>query len=261
MATRQQFQKRHGVSLHDGGFMTQFSADTITAFATGGQTNATPLTAQMNRVTTVANPGDSVMLPAAALVATYPDGPRERDGLQVVIRNDGANTLAIFPEGTDTIDGGSASASISLPAGQIATFFCFTAGAWFTSLKEANGTQPSLTVSGAATLAAINGVNTETYIPQVLAAAGATQGTAGVITKSRVIVTVTASTEGVKLPVAATGLEVHVRVPGTVGVKVYPAANGKIDTAATNIAQALVAGKGSIFLARDTTRWVTIKGA
>jgi hypothetical protein len=104
--------------------------------------------------------------------------------------------------------------------------------------------------------------NTDASPPQVLAAAGATQGAAGVITKRRVIVTVTASTEGVILPVPTTGQEVAVVVPGTVGVKVYPHSNGKIDTSSTNAAITLVAGKGSIYMARDLTRWVTrAKGA
>lgn len=100
-----------------------------------------------------------------------------------------------------------------------------------------------------------------TNVPQVLAAFGATQGTAGVIAASRVIVTVTASTEGVKLPVATTGMEVRVHVPGTIGVKVYPNTNGKLDASSTNTAVVLAAGKATIYFARDTTRWVTMKGA
>ena len=41
------------------------TADTLTAFAGGGQASALALTAQINRVTTVATAGDSVKLPAA----------------------------------------------------------------------------------------------------------------------------------------------------------------------------------------------------
>lgn len=96
---------------------------------------------------------------------------------------------------------------------------------------------------------------------QTLAAAGASQGTAGQITKSRITVTVTASTEGVKLPVAATNLEVMVSVPGTVGVKVYPNTNGKLDASSTNVAVLLVAGKVNLYRALNTTQWVTFKGA
>lgn len=98
-------------------------------------------------------------------------------------------------------------------------------------------------------------------LPQVLAAAGATQGGAGVIASSNVIVTVTASTQGVKLPTAATGLSIRVFCPGTIGVKVYPAANGKLDAIATNTAVVLVAGKANVYFARDATRWLTEKGA
>jgi hypothetical protein len=98
-------------------------------------------------------------------------------------------------------------------------------------------------------------------LPQVLAAAGATQGTAGVITGGTVIVTVTASTQGVKLPVASTGAQCKVFMPGTVGVKVYPNTNARLDTTATNIAVVLVAGKANVYYARDATRWITDKGA
>lgn len=104
-----------------------------------------------------------------------------------------------------------------------------------------------------------NGVQTNT--PQILAAAGATQGNAGVITKSTVIVTVTASTEGVKLPTAATGKRVQVFCPGTVGVKVYPNTGDKISTASTNAAVALVADKANLYIAKDATTWAVMKGA
>lgn len=96
---------------------------------------------------------------------------------------------------------------------------------------------------------------------QILAAAGATQGNAGVITRSVVIVTVTASTQGVKLPTAATGKQVRVHCPGTVGVKVYPNTNDKISTASTNVAVALVADKANLYIAKDADVWTVQKGA
>lgn len=119
----------------------------------------------------------------------------------------------------------------------------------------------NLSVGGRGTFAGITNTGSTFTAIQVLAAAGATQGNAGAITGSKVVVTVTASTEGVKLPTAATGLEVRVHVPGTVGVKVYPGTGARIDAVATNTASALVAGKANIYMARDTTRWVTLKGA
>lgn len=95
----------------------------------------------------------------------------------------------------------------------------------------------------------------------IIAAAGATQGTATQITTSNVIVTVTASTQGVKLPTAATGKKVTVIVPGTVGVKVYPSTGDKISTGSTNAAVALGADNGNIYLAKDAVTWALLAGA
>lgn len=95
----------------------------------------------------------------------------------------------------------------------------------------------------------------------ILAAAGATQGNAAQITAMVTIVTVTASTEGVKLPAAATGLMRRVFCPGTIGVKVYPFTGDKISTAATNAAVALVADKANIYIAKDSVTWAVQKGA
>ncbi len=116
--------------------------------------------------------------------------------------------------------------------------------------------------SGAVSAASFSSTgNAFTQTPTVLAAAGATQGNAAAITKAFIIVTVSASTEGVKLPTASTGLTVKVACPGTKGVKVYPFAGDKISTAATNTAVALVADKTNIYWAKDATTWTVLKGA
>lgn len=96
---------------------------------------------------------------------------------------------------------------------------------------------------------------------QILAATGATQGNAALISAVRVLVTVTASTEGVKLPAASTGKMVQVFCPGAVGVKVYPFTGDKISTASTNAAVALVADKANIYIAKDQTTWAVQRGA
>ena len=46
-----------------------------------------------------------------------------------------------------------------------------------------------------------------------------------------------------------------------VGVKVYPATNGKLGSVATNGAVDLVLAKASIFLAKNTTQWLVMAGA
>lgn len=104
-----------------------------------------------------------------------------------------------------------------------------------------------------------NGI--QTFIPQIVAAAGATQGTATQITKSTVSVTVTASTQGVKLPTAATGKRVTVFAAASVGVKVYPATGDNLLGSATNAAVVLAAGKANIYQAVNASVWRVLVGA
>lgn len=97
-----------------------------------------------------------------------------------------------------------------------------------------------------------------------VAAAGATQGNATALptTAQRILVTVTASTEGVILPTAATGKVRRIFVPGTVGAKIYPPVGGFIDAGSQNASITLAAGKGIEFTASDATHWKTsMKGA
>lgn len=96
---------------------------------------------------------------------------------------------------------------------------------------------------------------------QTLAAVGATQGTAAQITARRVFVTVTASTEGVKLPIIVVGDEHIVVAPSTVGVKVYPGANQRFSGVATNTAVVVASAKGNIYEAINANTWRVIKGA
>ena len=102
--------------------------------------------------------------------------------------------------------------------------------------------------------------------PQVLAAAGQTQGTATAITTLVAIVTVivTATHNGVKLPVGSTGVQVRVvsAVSGG-GFKVYPATGCRISTNATNVADAtnLAAFKSNVYVAVNATRWSVQRGA
>lgn len=78
----------------------------ITAGSTQTQAGATTLTTQYNIVTVVGTNGDGVELPAAA------------SGLSIWVRNaDSAQTLQVWPNSSDTIDGGAADA---VDANQIA---------------------------------------------------------------------------------------------------------------------------------------------
>jgi hypothetical protein len=66
----------------------------ITAFATGGQTNATAICTAggLTTVNTVASANDSIKLPATPVI-----------GQVCIIKNKGANTLALFPGSGDVL--------------------------------------------------------------------------------------------------------------------------------------------------------------
>lgn len=135
------------------------------------------------------------------------------------------------------------------------------AGEWFNSIiNRVNGLVAG-TLTGNFNALNFTVSGTFTSVPQTLAATGATQGNAAQITKSVVMVTVTASTQGVKLPTAATGLRVIVCAASAKGVKVYPFLGDRIQGAATNAAVALVLNKSSIYIAADATNWRVVKGA
>jgi hypothetical protein len=101
-------------------------------------------------------------------------------------------------------------------------------------------------------------------VPQLMTAAGATQGTATLITNKTAIVTVatTVSTKGVKLPAASTGALYLVACAASFGVKVYPFAGGKIGAAATNVADTTLAkNKANLYIGVNKTLWVVQRGS
>ena len=101
--------------------------------------------------------------------------------------------------------------------------------------------------------------------PQLVAAAGATQGGATAIKANLAIVNAYATTthNGVQLTVPVTGREVTV-VNGTGGgVKVYPSAHCYISSGASNIADATVLKPKhtNTYIAVDTSHWTVQRGA
>lgn len=100
--------------------------------------------------------------------------------------------------------------------------------------------------------------------PQLLAAAGQTQGTATAITANLAIVTAYATTthNGVVLPAAATGREVTVANKTGGGIKVYPALHQYIAAGSSNVADTVLATKKSnTYIAVDTSHWVVQRGS
>lgn len=97
--------------------------DTVTAYAGGGQANATALSSskRFHRVSTCASAGDSVKLPAATGNEWH------------YVRNDGAAACQVFGTSTDTINGVAYGTGVSLPVGCGAIFFSTASGKYTAS--------------------------------------------------------------------------------------------------------------------------------
>lgn len=112
--------------------------ESITAFAGGGQTNATALTYKWNTVDTCATDLDSVKLILS------------KQGYKQVIFNNTAKTVAVYPVLGESVNG-AANLSVSILAGESAVFTCVSDGEWNYSISSQSGLEftGSLTVSSA----------------------------------------------------------------------------------------------------------------
>src|SRR5258708_2775659 len=95
-----------------GLLFSETARDNIVAAAGGGQANATLLPCMLNRVVTVANPGDSVMLPPAL------------PGLDILVSNVGANPMAMFGSGNDQVDNAGVGVAVSQMANSVVIYSC-----------------------------------------------------------------------------------------------------------------------------------------
>lgn len=118
-----------GQQLIDGSLVNQIlaqvfsAASGLTAHAGGGITLATKLIAGMNSVDTCVSDADSVQLPVPLANPIF--------GISLCfVANNTAHSVAVFPPSTKTIDGGAASASVTLTTAQNAVFFCAKDGNW-----------------------------------------------------------------------------------------------------------------------------------
>lgn len=109
------------VTAANGNTLPAWNADlTITAFATGGQANATQLDAGHNVISTVATTGDSVKLPPIFSVNSV-----------IFIKNDGVNAADVFPAIGDNLGAG-LNTAVSLAAGSSLSFIATVASSTWT---------------------------------------------------------------------------------------------------------------------------------
>lgn len=95
----------------------------ITAQADTTKANATVLDYGISNVTTVAGAADSVLLPAALA------------GRICYLSNAGANSMQVFGQGTDTINGVATGTGVAQGNGLSAVYFCVADGAWMRVLS------------------------------------------------------------------------------------------------------------------------------
>lgn len=95
----------------------------VTAFATGGQTNATALssTVALHRISVCATAADSVKLPAATVGQIH------------YVFNAGVAACQVFGQATETINGVASATGISQDIGMGVWYECTVAGAWTTT--------------------------------------------------------------------------------------------------------------------------------
>ena len=210
---------------------------TITAFATGGQTNATPLTADFNRVSTVATAGDSVLLPVA------------KDGREVKVYNDSANNLAVFPLTGDAINDQSANASVTVMPNSVVSFNCFLAANGWHTQDIAAGYSGSYA--------------TQSYADNLTAKAGGGQSGATLLPSMiNRVVTVATAADSTLLPLAAPGIELTViNAHASNSMNVFPTSGDAINALSANAAFAVAAGKTVTFFTTVAGKWHTMLSA
>lgn len=153
------------IACDAGGRILASTANSLTATAGGGQTNALPLTSMFNRVTTVATAGDSVKLPASTALNI---------GDEITVTNTAANGVDIFPATGDQINAQGANVAFRLGQNMQVQFRLHAAGVWttiipfrdskFTTAALSGSTAAAGQLTGARTVVMNNsGANPGTY--------------------------------------------------------------------------------------------------
>jgi hypothetical protein len=214
-----------------GGYIFESVQDALTAHAGGGQTNAFQLTAEINKISTVATAGDSVMLP--------PTPNSAQGGLSVIVINKGANPMQVFGQPGDKIDDLASATGVSQMQGSTVLYICTSPGNWYT---EGLGTGYS------------GSLQTQSAVNSLTAFAGGGQASATALPASVNRVTTVATTgDSVKLPASAVGLIIVVSNAATNAMDVFPTTGDVINTLAANTALRISGGT-------TVTFWCSVAG-
>lgn len=227
-------------SLSLTGLLYESVTDNLTAHAGGTQAAALPLTAELNRISTVATAGDSVSLPASAA------------GLSIVVVNSGANAMQVFGAGTDTINAVATATGVSQMPNSLVLYVCHTAGTWYTT---------GLGVGYAGSY------ETSSYKNGITAHAGGTQ--AGAVGDANAtlpammnrLTVVASANDSVVLPVSVAGMQITVSNGAAANsANIYPQ-TGEYMNATQNGALGIAAGKAATFYCTVAGTWHSILSA
>lgn len=216
-----------------GNFFVSPSQTGIVAHSGGGQASATPLTYQVNNVTTVAAAGDSVKLPASLVTGS---------SLSVTVINSGANPMQVFGAGTDTINGVATATGVSQLPNSIVIYTSAVQGLWV-ALDLPFGFSGSL-----ATISSASGLT---------AHSGGTQAAALQLTTAiNNVTTVAAAGDSVVLPTSAAGMEITVTNSGANSMQVYGKGADTINGVTATVGVAQLPGQTVVYKAAAAGNWL-----
>ncbi len=225
------------IYLATGGLFYESVQDSIVARAGGGQALATPLSNEVNRITTVATAGDSVALPAAVA------------GLTVIVINHGANDVQVYGNAAalDTINDIATATGVRQMVSSEVIYSCTTTGKWY-----ANGLGTGYAGS----------FETQSFKDALTARAGGGQGSATAIaTMISRFTTVATVADSAILPTGVGGMGITVINAGANSMNVFPDTGSTINGGGANAAFALPAGKSAQFLTTVPGAWHAILSA
>lgn len=208
--------------------------DGIIAFAGGGQLYATPIYNEVNRITMVANIGDSIKLPVST--------PQQSlAGVGVFIINHGAASVQVFGGGTDTIDDVASAVGVSQMVGSMTLYMCTAPGQWYS-----NGIGTGYAGS----------LSTVSFTEGITAKAGGTRPLAVQIVSTLNRVTTVASIgDSVILPISSAGVIVTLVNAGANAMQVFAQGNDTIDGTAGATGYSQAAGKTAQYTCTLAGAW------
>ncbi len=240
----------------------------ITAYATGGQANATKLTAQISRVDTVASGNDSVALPKI----TAAPGKLGSLGSILFVSNNASNSMQVFGQTPDTVNGVATGTGVAVAGGVNVWFVAVSynvstnVGTWLmtNSQSAAVAAITSGTIAGVAISGSTIATSSWTDVPKftsisatVSAHAGGGQGSATALSSAVNYVSTCASDhDSVKLPAATGSGAVYLVTNGTAKIcDVYPSTSGNIAGLGANNPLSLAVNTGSAFVDVAANVW------